>query len=908
MNPLKSLLYSSLVLIVLLAVVSCACENSMGPDNVINPTNGGIINPTNGSILIERPLYIVSIPENSITRTVSIDTNILDLYISGVYAPDDFSVTHLDGVDAGIIDRDSLDINLSNKTISGTIALRQRLDFENPSDGGENSRNNDYEVALFRVMSETSSNDFKLIVRITDASDPKKLEILIDSYHLDDINQQRGIRELYLYEDSTVIAPLMGSDPNSFLTADLVEDTSFLGDVDASTDLSRLYDQNDRVDAFLTATTINNNSKTYHRLSIDFTEELYIPKVAIRGRQLGGYYGFVFILRDKNDHIISVHQASNPLSRGSGSDENATSTYDFVVDYYDNQYPITNFGIIVDNMHFNISENTTNVLLIDNFFVASGYEYERGFVSINPGADIDKFNTNDLYFLDNELVGLSFKTGPDAEDEQDADSNNVYELGTVTITNVDGGRLTFDLPVQVVNIPHTISLQSNTVNYAVDIVTSNIITDLTEVVAASNFENEINLGRGTYSYALTGADASYFKIVGNSLRTVNNFGFKSVYENNGRYAFQVIYSSEGGGSSATLNINIQIVEPQWKKIQWSGWRPNMWPARDHFQSVVLNNGDILVLGGKGSEQYTNNSRNDIWRSRNGGYTWENITWSAPWPVRTHFQAVVLTNNDILIMGGQNLTHGSYYNVTHNSELKNDIWRSSDGGLTWQQIPATDHWPARSGFQAVVLTNNDILVMGGFTASFSSKNDIWRSSDGGLTWQQIPATDHWPAKVEFQAIVNNNNDILVMGGAGEIHNSDVWLSQDSGLNWTKISTISSRWGFQAVVLTNSELLFMNGFASAPDGGQYFRYGIFRSSDMGTNWNWDPILRVKTSTKSIEGHYYYKNGHTPWGYRNGFQSVVVPNNNVLFMGGTRGSSSGFFGQNDVWALEYFNPFIK
>ena len=304
-------------------MLNCSNENPVVSDGTPNLINTGSTDPTNIiDILVERPLHILSMPENSINKGVFIDANILDLYLSSGYKAEDFSITHLDGVDVGIIDRDAININLEDKTISGTITLKQRLDFENPIDTGENPRNNDYEVAIFQVMSETSSNDFKLIVRIIDmAAEPQKLEILIDSHHLDDIDQQRGLREIYLYEDSGAIAPILGDDSNNFLVSNLIEDVYVWGDVDATTDLSQLYDQNDKVDAFLTATSINSNSNTYHRLFFDFIKELHIQKIAVRGRQLGGYYGFVFILRNKDDHIISVHQASNPLSRGSGSEE-----------------------------------------------------------------------------------------------------------------------------------------------------------------------------------------------------------------------------------------------------------------------------------------------------------------------------------------------------------------------------------------------------------------------------------------------------------------------------------------------------------------------------------------------------------------------------------------------------------
>ena len=803
----------------------------------------------------------------------------MDLYLSSGYNPDDFSITYISGVDVDIIDTNALNINLEDKTINGTITLKQRLDFENPIDADpgtanpidptvENSRDNDYEVAIFQVLSDFSINYFKLIVRITNLiGEPKKLEVLVDSHHLDDIDRPRSLREIYLYEDSEAMAPLMGSDSNNFLTTDLVEDTSFLGEVDASTDLTKLYDQDDGVDAFFTATPVNNRSNTYHRISLDFTEEVNIQQVAIRGRQVGGYYGFVFILRDKNDHIISVHQASNPLSKGSGSNVDATSTYAFIPDYENSRFPITNFGINLDNIYFDIVENTTNIILVDNFFVAPGYEYERGFVTIDPGADIDKFNTNDLYFLDNELVGLSFKTAPDAEDKQDADNNNIYELGTVTITNVDGGRLTFSLPVEVINVPTTVSLTSNTVSYTLSIYDSNVIADLTEVVNPSNFENALNLGQGTYIYGLAGTDAGHFRIVGNTVKTAKPFGFSNVFDNDGVYHFQVLYTVEGGvAANATLNVTVHL--NHWQEINSSA----PWSARRDFQTVVLANDELLLMGG-----YDGISKlNDIWQSDDGGKNWSQITSSASWSARNSFQALVIGNRIVVIggatdsgvtyevqisdNGGTNWNiprynpkaYERYYEAHAKREFQavafSDKSYLSIGGLgvpgrysyglpgyiissiyyyhrVWYAqgsgpiaptkntqkgwVYASYHYFAegrRRDFQAVVLNDNDVLIMGGFMIAGDSglKQDIWMTSNKGASWSQISAMNHWPAREKFQAIAFPNDEILVMGGylSNNVSTNDIWRSGDRGVNWSEINH-TDRWqarrSFQAVNL-------------------------------------------------------------------------------------------------------------
>ena len=866
-NPLKPIIHfihSFLLLIVLLTVVSCGCANPAGPDNGNNPTNPTLTTPTN-YVLVERPLYIVSVPENSLTRTISIDTNILDLYLSSGYNADDFSITHLNGVDVVIIDTNALDIDLNDKTISGTIKLNQRLDFENPIDRGENSGDNDYEVVLFRVMSETSSNDFKLIVRITDTADPKKLEILIDSFHLDDVNQQRGIRELYLYEDSGAIAPILGDDSNNFLTSNLIEDIYVWGEVEAYTDLSQLYDQNDRIDAFLTKTTVNSNSNTYHRLIIDFTEELYIEKVAIRGRQVGGYYGFVFILRDKNDHIIYVHQASNPFSQGSGFDAGATTTYDFVADYA-HFTPISDFNIKLNN-NFDGIEGSTNIISDNNFSVSPGYEYERGFVSIEPGADIDKFNTNDVFFIENELRGLSLKIIPDYENPTDANSNNVFELGRVTITNVDGGHTNFDLRVGVFDIPSAVFLLSNSVNYTVSIYTSNVIDNLLDLVDGALVDLS---GDVTYNYELSGPDADYFQVSLNTVKTKDRFGFRSIYENDGVYEFEVTYVPDDDGSNQVLEVRVQMDEPGWREITSSA----PWKRRTDFQSVVLNNNDVLVMGGN---NYHTIIYSDVWRSSDGGTSWSLITASAPWAPKDLFETVVLANNDILLIGN----------------VSNDVWLSSDGGFNWTNIVVSAPWNHEYQLQtkdAVVLNGNEILLLGSTGRNYHN----WISGDGGFSWNKIGDAPWYGNGIDYARLVKpmvlNNGDILNIFPTYNYTNGKIWKSENGGTNWDVIDfpfPWSGREGFHAVALPNDNILILGGFSYYPIADQDYNNDVWISKDGGVNW-----LNITP------------NDH--WNPRAGFEAVFVPHKGTLVMGGNDNHNlfSSVYTRNDVWLREEYN----
>nr|MCH9665040.1 glycoside hydrolase [Gammaproteobacteria bacterium] len=798
--------------------------------------------------------HVVFIPENMTNGLI--DLNVMDFYsiVSNLNVSNldisDLSISYEDGVDVALVNTNNLNFDLNNFTITGGISLPQALDFEIPIDG---NNDNDYEIANIIVSNtDNVSNSFiiKIVVQIGNVLEISTLEILIDSHLLDDINDVRDLRELYLYGDSTTPDPNTGIDSNNILSAGVVASTAVIGAEDVNSDITKLYDSDDTLgNGFLTATSINSNSNSYHRLTFNFTQELGIVKVAIRGRKSTGYYGFVFIFRNASGDIIYAHRATNDQARGDNGSPMNSFTYSFVPDT-STFTPITDFGIGFNSQTVSVTvdENITEELVATTTTtVASGYEYERVFITLG-GVDAANFTTNNLRFINNELRGLKFKAPPDYEIPIDANRNNVYEL-VATGSNIDGGSNAFAMQVAVNDLTF-LSLNSTAATSNVTIYTTNIIADVSSI---------IDFVEGDYSTVLSGDDASYFELQSNTLKTTNDFGFSSIYENDGEYRLQVEYITNGM-NAATFSLTV-LVEGSSR-----GVNNPPWSYRYAFQSVVLTNNDILVIGGDNGGGLLN----DIWRSSDGGANWSQITNSAPWAARSAFQSVVLTNNDILVMGG-------IRGANNNLFVLNDIWRSSDGGTNWSQIPASNHWPTRKLFESVVLANNDILVMGGVTNNGAAHlNDIWRSSDGGTNWSQIPASNHWPAMGAFQSVVLTNEDILVIGGSfNTIINGisrEVWQSSDGGTNWTIRggnfwSNIAGYTDPQAVVLENNDVLIIGGYQAMQE--------FWLGEDGGNDWR--------------------RLSRPPW--YGGYYQVVVLTNKALIMGGL--DSGG-----NVWEYELYN----
>ena len=201
----------------------------------------------------------------------------------------------------------------------------------------------------------------------------------------------------------------------------------------------------------------------------------------------------------------------------------------------------------------------------------------------------------------------------------------------------------------------------------------------------------------------------------------------------------------------------------------------------------------------------------------------------------HYHSSVVLGNDIYVIGG----------TTQNAlgalpEIKsNEVWRSSDGGLTWDQVAdaAKRFSPARSTHSSVVL-GEDIYVIAG--SSTTNQRDVWKSSDRGVSWSRATENAGFSARRLTTAGVLNGAIYLMAGFTGMTpYLNDVWRSTD-GVTWTEVTNTTAtrfarRLGAASVVLPGSgaggadELYYIGGLTNDTTTPQ----NVYKSSD-GTTW--------------------------------------------------------------------------
>jgi len=258
-------------------------------------------------------------------------------------------------------------------------------------------------------------------------------------------------------------------------------------------------------------------------------------------------------------------------------------------------------------------------------------------------------------------------------------------------------------------------------------------------------------------------------------------------------------------------------------------------------------------------------------SASGGITttWTCMTSGAEWEPRELPVVVTLSDESIVLMGGYIEGEGK----------SNDVWRSTDNGSTWIEQTAAAAWTARTQFAGVVLSGDNIIIAGGFGAASA---DVWHSTDAGVNWhQQTTSGTMWTRRYGHAIVSLSDESIVLMAGEENAspynYTNDVWRSTTQGVTWTQ-QTASAGWSARR----NPSVVSM------PDGSIVIMGGGIRSSPYCTNDVWRSTDNGATWTCMTSG--------AVWSPRQYFSSVCLSDGSIVIMGGLNSLTS--IPTNDVW----------
>eukprot|EP00747_Dinoflagellata_sp_TGD_P019377 gnl/TRDRNA2_/TRDRNA2_127126_c0_seq1.p1 gnl/TRDRNA2_/TRDRNA2_127126_c0~~gnl/TRDRNA2_/TRDRNA2_127126_c0_seq1.p1 ORF type:complete len:507 (+),score=61.53 gnl/TRDRNA2_/TRDRNA2_127126_c0_seq1:41-1522(+) len=163
-----------------------------------------------------------------------------------------------------------------------------------------------------------------------------------------------------------------------------------------------------------------------------------------------------------------------------------------------------------------------------------------------------------------------------------------------------------------------------------------------------------------------------------------------------------------------------------------------WAPREDFASMCAGKSKsgwriLWVLGGSASGGVTN----DIWKSGDGGYTWEMMDCGNRWSPRARMGTTVgstvaqpdRTKNQV-----QGLVYvvGGYCN----SGLLGDVWASDTMCRSWHKMNDKAAFGARADVALAAVPGRPLELFVGGGVSVDAHRDLWMSCDGGETFAEV----------------------------------------------------------------------------------------------------------------------------------------------------------------------------
>ncbi|WP_299900618.1 glycosyl hydrolase [uncultured Aquimarina sp.] len=245
---------------------------------------------------------------------------------------------------------------------------------------------------------------------------------------------------------------------------------------------------------------------------------------------------------------------------------------------------------------------------------------------------------------------------------------------------------------------------------------------------------------------------------------------------------------------------------------------------------------VTGVPGKPNLFYFGATGGGVWKTTDGGRTWENISDGFFGGSVGSISVSKSDPNVIYVGGGEKTLRG-------NVSSGYGVWKSVDAGKTWTQsgLPKSRHIPRI----AIHPTNPDIVYAGvlGNIYKPTQNRGVYKSIDGGKTWNKVLFSNQDAGAVDLTLDPNNPRILyastwnarrtpysLSSGGDG----SALWKSTDSGKTWKEISKnkgfAKDTLGIIGVTVSpvNSERVW--AIVENKEKG-----GVYRSDDGGETWN-------------------------------------------------------------------------
>ncbi|WP_421808265.1 WD40/YVTN/BNR-like repeat-containing protein [Flagellimonas sp.] len=340
-------------------------------------------------------------------------------------------------------------------------------------------------------------------------------------------------------------------------------------------------------------------------------------------------------------------------------------------------------------------------------------------------------------------------------------------------------------------------------------------------------------------------------------------------------------------------------------------------------------GTVAGVPGEPNLYYFGATGGGVWRTKDGGGTWENISDGYFGGSIGAVEVAQSDPNVIYVGGGEQTVRG-------NVSSGYGVWKTVDAGKTWTSL-GLDESRHISRMRIHPKDHNIVYaaVMGNLYKP-TTERGVYKSTNGGETWEKVLYANDMAGAVDLTFDPNNPRILyastwriqrtpysLSSGGEG----SALWKSTDSGATWTEISKNE---GFA------TDTLGIIGVAVSPVNSNRVwamvenkeKGGLYRSDDAGATWtlvNSDRSLRQRawyytrvyadtnnedvvyvlnvSYHKSTDGGKTFKSNNAPHGDHHDLW-IAPEDSNRMIMADDGGAQVSFDG-GETWSTYHNQP---
>lgn len=244
---------------------------------------------------------------------------------------------------------------------------------------------------------------------------------------------------------------------------------------------------------------------------------------------------------------------------------------------------------------------------------------------------------------------------------------------------------------------------------------------------------------------------------------------------------------------------------------------------------------VTGVPGKPNLFYFGATGGGVWKTTDGGRSWESMSDGFFGGSIGAISVADSDHNVIYVGGGEKTVRG-------NVSSGYGVWKSENAGKSWSSIGLKDS--RHISRIRIHPTNSDILWVAAMGNLYKDNRErgIFKSEDGGKTWKNVLFVNAGVGAVDLEVDPTNPRILyantwkirrtpydLSSGGEG----SGLWKSTDGGNTWNDISKNEGLpegiWGISGVTVSPANPDRIWTIIENKDGG------VYRSDDGGENWH-------------------------------------------------------------------------